>query len=806
MKSEVTARVQELIASLTLGQKVTLLAGHDDWHTARVPGVAVMRCSDGPAGVRGTSWVGPASASFPCGTALGATFDPALVQQVGEALAVEAHSKGAHMVLAPTVNLHRTPIGGRNFECISEDPLLTSRIAVGYVRGLQSQNIACCIKHFVANDTEFERHTISSEVDEVTLRELYLVPFEAAVKPVDQGGAGARAVMSSYNRVNGVYASEHQQLLRGVLRDDFGFDGVVVSDWYGTHSAAASLEAGLDLEMPGPPRERGNALLAAVLAGEVSETRVDESVSRLLTLFDWLQLTETDSLEANAERTDDSAATRAVIRRAATAGMVLLRNEGNVLPLAAGTTVALLGPNAARGQVQGGGSARVSASRPSMPLAALQARDLTVVHQPGCKIDKHLRSMRGDFRVHYHGVDGETAEVDVDQLRFIWVENPAPNINRSAFGVSIDGTFTPDVSGEWRVALTAVGSATLRIDGEMVVDLSVPQTGGAFFGLGSREIGATLSCEAGVPRRVQIEVAFEEGAQLRGLLVGAEAPSVGDAMALAVEAARTTTGPAVVVVGTNADWETEGEDRDTMALPGDQDELIRRVAAVNPRTIVVINAGSPVAMPWLDDVAAVLQVWFPGEEFGEALADVLLGVAEPGGRLPITIPRQLADTPAFAHYPGRDGRAVYAEGLLIGYRSYDAHEISPAFPFGHGLGYTTWQLGAANVVGDIASGMRVTVPVRNTGDRAGSTVVQCYIEPATASPGRPVRTLQGFAKVSAPAGAEVEAIVDLNTRAFSRWDVGAHDWVVPAGDYSIMLGWSAAELTQVFVSRAHVPV
>jgi len=786
------------LVALTLQQKVALLAGYDNWHTEQLPGVPAMRCSDGPAGVRGTSWTGPASASFPCGTALGATFDLELVHAVGEALAAEARSKSVHMVLAPTVNLHRTPIGGRNFECFSEDPLLTARIATAYVRGVQATRIACCIKHFVANDTEFERHTISSEVDEVTLRELYLAPFEAAVTPVEQGGAGVQAVMSAYNRINGVYASEHVALLRGVLRDEFGFAGVVVSDWYGTHSAAQSLEAGLDLEMPGPPRERGSALLAAVSAGETTEARVDESVRRLLALLDWLELNESSP---SSEATEDSAATRAIIRRASIAGMVLLRNEGDVLPLAVKSNIVLLGPNAERGQVQGGGSARVRTNRPSMPLVALQARDVIVVHEPGCSIDKRLRAIRGDFTVRYHGVDGATADATTDRLQFVWLEKPAPNIEHAAFGVSIDGTFTPDVTGDWSVALTAVGSATLRIDGELIVDLSTPQTGGAFFGLGSQEIRATLACEAGVARRVQVEVAFEERAQLRGLLVGALAPVVDDLMARAVAAARNTDGAAVVVVGTNADWETEGEDRDTMALPGDQDELIRRVAAVNPRTVVVINAGSPVAMPWLNDVAAVLQVWFPGEEFGEALADVLLGVAEPGGRLPVTIPRQLADTPAFTHYPGRDGRSVYGEGLLIGHRWYDAHAIAPAFSFGHGLGYTSWDMGAAQVVGEIESGIRVQVSLRNAGKRAGSTVVQCYVEPTTPTPGRPLRTLQGFAKVTAAPGEAVQAVIELDSRSFSRWDVAQRAWIVAPGDYAIKLGWSAAELSEVHVNR-----
>jgi beta-glucosidase len=794
-----TIDVETVLASLTLEQKVSLLAGYDAWHTVELPGVPVMRCSDGPAGVRGTRWAGPRSASFPCGTALGASFDPSLVQEVGEALGREARSKGAHVLLAPTVNLHRTPIGGRNFECMSEDPVLTSAIAVAYVKGVQSSGVACCIKHFVANDTEFERHTISSEVDEVTLRELYLVPFEHAVRPVDDGGAAVRSVMSSYNRIGGTYASEHGPLLRGVLRDEWGFDGVVISDWNGTHSAAESLEAGLDLEMPGPPRERGDALLQAVLEGRTTEARVDESVRRLLTMFDWsgVGVIDTD------ETTDDSPATRSVIRRAAIAGTVLLKNDGALLPLDRATvsTVALLGPNSERGQMQGGGSAQVRVNRPSRPLAALVARGLQVVHEPGCRIEKRLAPMRGHFTAHYFDAEGRTAEGATDRLDFVWMEPPHPDFDRDQFGARIEGTFTPDADGDWIVGLTAVGPVVLRIDGEVVVDLSTPQSGGAFFGLGSQEIRAELACEAGVARHVEIQMEYVERAQLRGLTVGAEAPKSDDLIARAVAAAAAAE-VAIVVVGTSAEWETEGEDRDTMDLPGDQDELIRRVAAVNPRTIVVVNAGSPVTMPWVDDVAAVMQVWFPGEEFGDALADMLLGVHEPGGRLPITIPVQLSDTPAFRHHPGRDGLAVYEEGLFIGHRWYDAQGITPQFPFGHGIGYTNWSMGEATLSGSIHTGVTVSVPVRNTGERDGATVVQCYVGPSHPSTERPVRTLQGFTRVAAAAGDAATATIGLPSRAFARWDIDLHDWVVDPGPREVWVGWSSAALSAVYLTPA----
>ena len=794
---------QAVLATLTLEQKITLLTGVDSWHTAELPGVPSLRCSDGPAGVRGTSWGGPPSASFPCGTALGATFDPDLVEEVGRALGREARSKGAQMLLAPTVNLHRTPIGGRNFECMSEDPTLTAHLAVAYVRGVQSQGVAACIKHFVANDTEFERMTISSDVDERTLRELYLVPFEAAVRPIDEGGAGVRVVMSSYNKVNGTFASEHGPLLRGVLRDEWGFDGVVVSDWFGTHSAAAALEAGLDLEMPGPTIERGQRLLDAVRAGEVSEGRVDESALRLLTLLGWCGLGDDAAGRSTEETTDDSPETRDVIRRTAIAATVLLRNEQlaggeAALPVSPTARIALIGPNAERGHIQGGGSARVRANRPVGLLQALRSRGVDVTFAQGCSIAKRLPALRGRFEVTYTDESGDIVTVPSDRLQFIWMDTPAPGVDQRAFGARVSGTFVPDVSGEWIFGLTCVGAAVVRVNGDVVCDLTVAQTGGAFFGMGSPELRGTAMLDAGVECRVDVEYPFLRFSQLRGLMVGATAPVAGDSVDVAVAVAAAAD-IAVLVVGTNDDWETEGEDRTTMDLPGRQDELVARVAVANPNTIVIVNAGSPVTMPWLDDVAAVMQVWFPGEEFGNAVADVLTGVAEPGGRLPITIPKRLADTPAFLSHPGEDGHARYDEGLFIGYRWYDARDIEPLFPFGHGLGYTSWSFGAADVSGSIDDGITVRVPVTNTGQRSGSTVVQCYVEPPTDSehgvPRRAPRALCGFIRVSLAPGETVLAEMWLPTRAFSVWSPPLQGWTVPAGAYHLLVGAASRGLT-----------
>lgn len=784
--------VDALLASLTLEQKVALMTGHDSWHTSAQPGVPVLRCSDGPAGVRGTTWNGPASASFPCG----ATFDPDLVEQVGMALGREARSKGAQMLLAPTVNLHRTPIGGRNFECMSEDPTLTAHLAVAYVKGVQSERVAACIKHFVANDTEFERMTISSELDERTLRELYLVPFEAAVRPVDEGGADVRSMMSSYNRVNGRYVPDSTDLMQTLLRDEWGWDGVVVSDWFAHHDTVASALAGLDLEMPGPTRERGAKLVQAVRDGEVDPSHVDECVRRLLHLFEWCGLF--DDVAPGDEITDDADDTRAVIRRAAIEATVLLRNRTHddgapALPLRPAATVALIGPNAARGRIQGGGSAQVRANRPVGLLDALQARGVEVRHEEGCRIDKRLPGLRGSFDVDYHDVHGNETRRHVERLTLVWAEGPGDGLDRNHFGATVRGTFTPDDTGTFTFGVVAVGPATFRVDGELLVDLSTPQTGGALFGNASPEILATAELTAGVPVEIELDVALWHTLQIRGVMIGVTGPERDDTVAMAVDAARDAD-VAVVVVGTNADWETEGEDRTTMDLPGRQDELVRRVAEANPRTVVVINAGSPVTMPWLDDVAAVMQVWFPGEEMGNALADVLLGEAEPGGRLPMTVPARLADTPAFLSHPGEGGVARYDERQFIGYRWYDAREIEPRFPFGFGLGYTSFELGAASISGSIDAGIEVSVPVTNTGSRDGGTVVQCYVEAPVDGPRRPRRELRGFAKVRAAAGETVTATMWLPERAFAVWDVAAHGWVVPAGAYHVLVGSSSRDL------------
>jgi beta-glucosidase len=437
----------------------------------------------------------------------------------------------------------------------------------------------------------------------------------------------------------------------------------------------------------------------------------------------------------------------------------------------------------------------VRAEHGTGPFDALSARGLDVVFEPGGSIAKYLPVVRGDFAATFTDDAGTTVETAVERLTWYWDKEPATGVHATRFSLQLAGTFVPDSTGEWEIGARAVGPVTVRLDGDPVVTIDEPVRGGAFFGMGSPEVRGTVTLEEG--RRYELTVDYPlspEDERVRGLAIGARAVPPGDHIERAAALAATSD-VAVVVVGTDDDWETEGEDRTGLALPLDQDELVSAVVAANPNTVVVVNTGSPVTMPWLDSVPAVLQLWFPGQELGDALADVLTGAAEPGGRLPITFPQQLEDTPASLNYPGAgDGRAVYAEGLFIGHRWYDRQRIEPLFPFGHGLGYTTFELGTVTVAGGPDVGVTVEIDVRNTGGRAGSDVVQLYVEPPAGDEARPLRTLAGFTRVDLAPGEQGTVTMTLGHRAFASWLDGA--WTVAPGEYVIHAGHSSRDLAR----------
>jgi beta-glucosidase len=793
-------RIDALLADLTLGEKVRLLAGSDLWHAAGVErlGIPPLKVTDGPNGARGADLAGSvSSACFPCGTALGASFDCDLVERVGAAIGEEARTKGAWILLAPTVNLHRHPLAGRNFECPSEDPHHAARYAVAYVRGVQSRGVGACVKHFACNDQEHERMTISAEPDERALRELYLVPFEAAVREADPW-----AVMSAYNRLHGTYCAEHPWLLGDLLRGEWGFRGLVMSDWFGMHGTEAPVLAGLDLEMPGPTRDRGEKLLAAVREGRVDEKALDPLVRRLLAVRERAGLLEPGVGAERAERAVDRPEHRALAREAARKGIVLLQNEGAALPLdpAGLRRLAVIGPNAAVAVVGGGGSSRVAPHYAVSPLDGIRARlggGAEVVFEPGCASHRTLPVLVGDFTLRmFDGFDcaGEPrVESPARRLELVWLGRFDERVDPARCSARIEGELVPEASGVWTFGLAAAGRARLLVDGvERVSVSSERDRGDAFYGAGSREHTAEVPLEAGRRHRLVIEYGKQGAPAFGGVRVAALPPLPADAMERAEAAARGADA-AVVVVGLNPDWETEGRDRESLALPGRQAELVERVAAANPRTIVVVNAGSPVDTGWVERVPAALVLWYAGQEGGNALADVLFGDADPGGRLPQSWPVRIEDAPSHAHYPGAGGKVVYGEGIFMGYRGHDAAGVAPRFAFGHGLSYARFEYGElrARRDGDV---VRVEVDVTNASARAGEEIVQLYLRDCEASLPRPAKELVGFARLALAPGETATARFALGPRAFSFWDPAARGWRLEPGEFELLAGRSSADV------------
>jgi len=801
-----TDRIDELLGRMSLEEKVSMLAGSDIWHGTGVPrlGIPPIKMTDGPCGARGgRSDSGTTAACFPCGTALAATWNPELVERVGVALAEEARTKGAQVLLAPTVNIHRSPLAGRNFECYSEDPHLTARIAVAYIRGVQSRNVGACIKHFVCNDSEFERNTISSQVGERALREIYLAPFEVAVKE-----AKPWSVMAAYNRVNGTYASENLRLLEDILRREWGFEGLVVSDWYGTRSTAAAAEAGLDLEMPGPPRHRGEKLLDAVKAGAVSESSLDAAVRRLLDLT--LRSGLLDRPEEPAEESIDRPEHRRLAREAAAEAIVLLKNESELLPLDRRKlrTLAVIGPSADAAHVQGGGSAGVPPHYSVTPLEGIRAGcgdQVAVRYERGCTNHKVLpvvdaRLVPSGFEVEYFDnpdLSGDPALTQHSRrIDLIWEGRIEPKLDPEIHSVRFTGTFTPIENGAYTLSLTSAGRSRLFIDGIELIDNWTQQTrGDSYFGAGTVEVKAQLEMREGEEREIRIEYC-RSNPFIAGIRVGALLPVPDDLIDRAAAAAAEADA-AVVVVGLDDQWEGEGGDRLDMELPGRQAELVERVAAANPDTVVVVNAGSPVAMDWLDRVPSVLEVWYPGQELGNALAEVLFGEVNPSGKLPTTFPKRLEDNPAYLNYPGENGEVLYGEGIFVGYRYYDRKRIEPRFAFGHGLSYTRFHYGELVLDRDkmeMDGELEVSVDVTNSGERAGSEVVQLYLSDLECSLARPDQELEAFEKVALEPGETQTVRFTLARTALSFYDPAREGWVAEPGQFEVRVGSSSRDI------------
>lgn len=807
------AVLRSKLEALSLEQKVRLLTGASFWtlHDEPAIGLETIVVSDGPAGIRGQTWdERDTSANLPSPTALSASWNPERVYRLGQLIAAEARRKGVGVALGPTVNIQRSPRGGRHFEAFSEDPWLTGVIGTAYVRGVQSRGVGSTPKHFVGNDSETDRMTVDVEVDERTLREVYLAPFE---RMVTEGGAWL--IMSSYNSVNGTTMTEND-LLASPLKDEWGFDGVVVSDWMGVRDTVAAGNASQDLAMPGPDGVWGDALVEAVRVGQVPESAIDEKVLRLLRLAARLGALEgvpaaTEAAEAWPE--DEVAA---LLREAAADGMVLVRNEDDILPLdpERTQTVAVIGQHAHIARNQGGGSATVFPPYAVSPLQGI--RDAfgagRVSYALGVRATDSLLPVDGTVvtdpvsgepgvHVRFLSPEGETVLEEHRSVgRLMWLGDPV--LGRTEI-VDVVATFTAPEDGSYAVGFAGLGVFRFDVDGETVSDgLFFPEGTDpfmAFLNPPKQSFPLTLAAGQSVELHLQHRPQHQMGLSAVMFTLGFEEPFAGAeeevqrAVRLAAES-----DVAVVVVGSTDELESEGFDRPSLRLPQGQDELVRHVVAANPRTVVVVNSGGPVIMPWLEEASAVLLTWFPGQELGNALADVLTGAREPGGRIPTTWAASEEDVPVWQVEP-TDGRLFYSEGLHVGYREWarraERGGPAPAIPFGHGLGYTRWEIGSATQVPAPDGVVELVVPVTNVGARPGKQVVQAYLSRTGASAvERPVLWLAGFATLEAGPGETVSASIRLEERSFQYWSVDDHRWIAEPGEYLVSIGTSVTDI------------
>jgi beta-glucosidase len=803
LSSPALAAYLAVAARLPLAEKVELLTGGSAWKLRPNPRVGLREVvmSDGPAGVRGTGEVvGETSVLFPAPSALAATWDIDLADELGAAFAQEARGHGVDVVLAPQVNLQRTPVGGRHFECYSEDPLLTSVIGTSVVVGLQRSGVAASIKHYIANDSETDRTTYIARLDERTLREVYLAPFEHAVRH------GVWSIMAAYNRVESggetAHMTAHRRLVNDLLKDEFGFDGVVVSDWMATKDAVASALGGLDLVMPGPGGPYDEHLLKAVEAGIVPESEIDEKVARILLLAERVGALGNEQAGAGKADMPDLA------RRIAAQSTVVLRrdDEQPVWDRREPASIALIGPNAVRLHVMGGGSSVVNPGHLVSLEEGLRARfskaELRIARGGNPRRLTPLLDVKaesGGVDVAYLDAAGEVIALEHRDDWDGWMRDIADGVERVALRLEV----LLEEPGEHRIEVGTVGGHRIVIDGVLVSEEDT-ETGAEVI------LNSTINNPPGVgrsvvvgdePRRVVVEAEHKVtraggyGGLVRSALRHGR-PEAGDEAEIAeAVAAAAASELVVVVVGTNEEVESEGWDRTSLQLPGRQNELVEAVLDVAPSAVIVVNAGAPVILPWLDRAGTVLWTWFPGQQAGDALAAVLAGDEEPAGRLTWTLPADEADVPV-PHALPVDGFVDYAEGLHVGYRAWEQPERAvPAAPFGSGLGWSSWSYESLNVLGFTADGdLELEVTLTNTGARASRETVQVYLEPPVGGPERPVRWLAGFAGARLAAGETRCVTVVIPRRQFEVWDIDAEGWTVPPGEYPVRVGRSIREL------------
>ncbi|MFZ3341062.1 MAG: glycoside hydrolase family 3 C-terminal domain-containing protein [Terriglobales bacterium] len=794
---DVTKRVESILGRMTLEEKISYIGGTNTFFIRAIPrlGIPALKMSDGPLGVHDYGQ----TTAYAAPIALAASWDARLAHDVGAMMGDDARARGVHFILAPGMNIYRAPMCGRNFEYLGEDPFLASRMAVSLIDGIQSRRVIATAKHFVANNQEYDRYDVSSDIDERTLREIYLPTFEASVKEAHVG-----ALMDSYNLVNGVHMTQNDYLNNRVLKKEWGFNGILMSDWGSTHDGVAAANGGLDLEMPDGGFMNAKTLLPAIREGKVTVATIDDKVRRILRTA--IEFGFFDRPQADASIPVYSQPGRQLALQEAREGMVLLKNEAALLPLdkSKTTTIAVFGPDAFAAVPGGGGS---SETKPFNAVSFLEGisnylgekgKVLYAIDIPPLeeifKNSEFVTSpggepgLQGEY-FNNQDLEGTPALVRTDQqVDFKWGDGSYIDGGPTDhFSVRWSGFFVPKSSGEYKFYVSADDGVRLYLDDQRVIDdwQRHAETLDSFV----REL------EGGHPYRVRLEYFEAVGTATAGFGVVAARQSIGkEVKALAANA-----GAAIVCVGFNPSSETEGSDR-TFRLPAGQDELIREIASINKNTIVVITSGGAVDMTgWVGAVPAVIEAWYPGEEGGTALAQILFGDYSPSGKLPASFERRWEDNATFNSYYPKNGskRVEYSEGVFLGYRHFDRSSVKPLFPFGYGLSYTRFtysNLSISPASGDLAEPLHVSFDVHNTGKREGAEVAEVYVSEDHASVPRPVKELKGFARADLKPGETEHVELTLDRRAFAFYDTKSKGWKAEPGAFKVLVGGSSDKI------------
>ncbi len=793
-KLAVQKRVADLLKRMTLEEKIDLLGGTG---FATKPnerlGIPELRMTDGPVGAR---W--EPSTAFPAGIAMAATWNTKQIEEVGEGIGREVLGKGRHVILGPCVNIARLPLGGRDFESYGEDPYLAGKMAVNYIDGVQKEGVAATVKHYAANNQEYERGTVNVIVSERALNEIYFPAFKAAVTEAD-----VLCVMSAYNKVNGTYCSENDYLLVDKLKKDWGFKGLVMSDWGAVHSSIPTAKSGLDLEMPKGEFLNQKTLLDAVKNGTVPLATINDKVKRILTVIFKLGLFDKETKENQA--LVNSQENRNIAYQTALESIVLLKNDQNILPINKSKikSVAVIGPNAAFARTGGGGSAYVT---PINPVSALQGLEnklggkLKINYAVGMKLEsdadpvdsKYLftdeslakQGLKGEY-FNNPNLEGAPVVTRIDtSINFKWDDgSPAEGINEDNFSARWTGVIQAPVTGAYLLSITSDDGSRLYINDQLLLDNWGPHA--------MTPASTRYRLVAGKTYKIKIE--YNEYSGAAGMILGWNLPGH-DLTQEAVDAAKNSD---IVLFfgGTSNDIESEGIDRPDLYLPGDQDDLIQKIAEANPNIVVVLQNGAPVVMNrWIDKVKGVVEAWFPGVEGGNAIADVLLGNYNPSGKLPVTFPKQWEDCSAFKTYKMEDEVTRYDDGIFVGYRHFDKNKIEPLFPFGFGLSYTTFEYSNIKVADKGKDNFEVTFDIKNSGSLAGTDVAELYVGQVNPKVERAVKELKGFSRVELKPGETSHVKLELKKDDFAYYDESTHKWKVDAGQYEVMIGTSAVDI------------